>query len=133
MYFIAPIEQCQCEVRSKQDGNNMIINSARLVSTEAAAAAASAEPITFASLVLTPPTSPLCWRLTVTSIILLTKPFCMNLGVFGGSEQHFVIFSHLSLCICQGLEEVLCKACEALGFKKLTPIQREAVPPALQG
>ena len=36
-------------------------------------------------------------------------------------------------CFAQGLVEVLCEACEQMGWKSPSKIQREAIPVALQG
>lgn len=40
---------------------------------------------------------------------------------------------HMPLTIYKGIIESLCEACEKPGYKAPTPIQRESIPPALEG
>lgn len=51
-----------------------------------------------------------------------------NLGLFGD-----VFLPFLFSLMFQGVTDVLCEACDQLGWKMPTKIQIEAIPVALQG
>ena len=68
----------------------------------------------------------ICWfRLVFLSI------FCDYCAYISNVIE--LILELIPSCYQKGIVDVLCQACERLGWKKPTSIQREAIPVALEG